>query len=450
MKLKVTSGLMLTLLFIGMLMVAFNVQPVEADGTIYIKADGSVDPNTAPISTVDNVTYTFTGNIYDEIVVERDNIVVDGGGYTLQGAGSETGIGLLDRSNVTIKNMKIESFENGIWLLWSSSNTISGNNIARNSGDGIWLDGSSNNTISGNNITENDWEGIWLDESSNYNTISGNNIARNNLEGVALYESSNNIIYHNNFLDNAEPVYIYTELPNVWDNGYPSGGNYWSDYTGVDLYSGPYQNVTGSDEIGDTPYVIGVNNQDNHPLMKPLTKYFPPLRAGAEFVLLRIIVLVSLIVSTVAVSVVYAWMRVYVKRQEKQQIMHACKKGEIEKERSSFSSGSLVGGSEGGGFSKPDERSGGSALSSRSLVAKPREEKVSHGFRRLEVFSLRKPFVLRPRVESFSMKPLEGSYQKPKEENPSNSSSVAPFRSSGSSRPFVLAVIDLSRLRKKK
>jgi len=56
---------------------------------------------------------------------------------------------------------------------------------------------------------------------------------------------------------------------NIWDNGYPSGGNYWSNYNGTDLYSGPCQNVTGSDGIGDTPYVIDANNQDNYPLMKP-------------------------------------------------------------------------------------------------------------------------------------------------------------------------------------
>jgi len=127
------------------------------------------------------------------------------------------------------------------------------------------------------------------------------------------------------------------------------------------------------------------------------------------------------------------------------------KKGEIEKGRSSFSSGSPVGGSGGGGFSKPDERSGGSALSSRFLVAKQKEEKIPHGRRRLEVSSLRNPFVLRPRVESFSMKPLEWSSQKPKAESSSNpSSSVNPLRNSGSSRPFVLAVVDLSRLREKK
>jgi nitrous oxidase accessory protein NosD len=56
---------------------------------------------------------------------------------------------------------------------------------------------------------------------------------------------------------------------NTWDNGYPSGGNYWSDYSGVDEYSGPYQNETGSDGIGDTPYIIDEKNCDRYPLITP-------------------------------------------------------------------------------------------------------------------------------------------------------------------------------------
>jgi len=86
MRLKAVSGIMLTLLLIGILILTFNIQPVEASGTIYIRADGSVDPDTAPISTVGNVTYTFTDNIiYDEIVVEKNNTVVDGASYSVQG-----------------------------------------------------------------------------------------------------------------------------------------------------------------------------------------------------------------------------------------------------------------------------------------------------------------------------------------------------------------------------
>ncbi|MCK4478072.1 hypothetical protein KAU88_06060, partial [Candidatus Bathyarchaeota archaeon] len=79
------SGIMVILLLTSMLALAFSIQPVGATATIYIRADGSVDPDTAPISSSDNITYTFTDDIYDEIVVERDDIVVDGAGYTVQG-----------------------------------------------------------------------------------------------------------------------------------------------------------------------------------------------------------------------------------------------------------------------------------------------------------------------------------------------------------------------------
>ena len=62
-------------------------------------------------------------------------------------------------------------------------------------------------------------------------------------------------------------VYLNQSNTNTWDNGYPSGGNYWSDYTDVDQYSGPSQNITGSDGIWDHPYVIDENNKDNYPIV---------------------------------------------------------------------------------------------------------------------------------------------------------------------------------------
>ena len=109
--------------------------------------------------------------------------------------------------------------------------------------------------------------GIWLNCSS-HNIITGNSVA-NNCEGIVLsFSSNNNIIFHNNFINNARQASI-SESASVWDDGYPSGGNYWSDYTGVDYYSGPYQNETGSDGIGDTPYVIDEDNIDRYPLVEP-------------------------------------------------------------------------------------------------------------------------------------------------------------------------------------
>jgi hypothetical protein len=63
---------------------------------------------------------------------------------------------------------------------------------------------------------------------------------------------------------------VYTSYStNFWDHGYPAGGNYWSDYSEPDFYSGPFQNETGGDGIGDAPYVIDVSNIDNYPLINP-------------------------------------------------------------------------------------------------------------------------------------------------------------------------------------
>jgi len=115
---------------------------------------------------------------------------------------------------------------------------------------------------------KNNRPGILL-VSTNNSKITQNNIT-NNYYGIWLSWSSNNKFYHNNFINNTQHVCIFRSgYTNLWDDGYPYGGNYWSNYTGVDLYSGPYQNVTGSDGIGDTPYMIDENNRDNYPLMSP-------------------------------------------------------------------------------------------------------------------------------------------------------------------------------------
>ncbi len=135
----------------------------------------------------------------------------------------------------------------------------------------LW-DSSNNNTIYNCNISNNDY-GIKLWDSSNNNTITSNTITNNSEKGIWLcYFSSNNIVYHNNFINNFNQA--YDEDNNIWDNGYPSGGNYWSDYTGVDNYHGPNQDIPGSDGIGDTPYYISFllpsmfgSNQDMFPLM---------------------------------------------------------------------------------------------------------------------------------------------------------------------------------------
>jgi parallel beta-helix repeat protein len=207
------------------------------------------------------------------------------------------GVYLWYSSNITVSGNDITAnIAYGVLLDNSGSNIVEGNNITDNSliagGSGIALSLSSNNVLSGNNIISNNYWGI-NPGSSNNNTISGNNIISNNVginfassnfsivsanniidnvySGIYLESSSNNTFHHNNFINNTNQVVVDEPgYANNWDDGYPSGGNYWSEYTDVDDNSGPSQNITGvSDGIWDHPYVIDVNNTDYYPLTLP-------------------------------------------------------------------------------------------------------------------------------------------------------------------------------------
>jgi parallel beta-helix repeat protein len=189
---------------------------------------------------------------------------------------NEQGIRALCSNNTVIMNSSLCSNWSGILLSTSSNNTISGNVVESND-FGIYASYSDllsaysvNNTILGNVITHNN-KGIYLDKSS-YNEIFNNEIASNAI-GISLYDSGNNTFYHNSFTNNTNNVefmtYIGPQVTNKWDNGYPDGGNYWSDYAGLDSYSGSWQNETGSDGVGDTPYLIDEDNRDDYPIMHP-------------------------------------------------------------------------------------------------------------------------------------------------------------------------------------
>ncbi|MCK5397876.1 MAG: PKD domain-containing protein, partial [Thermoplasmata archaeon] len=157
--------------------------------------------------------------------------------------------------------VRLDIFANGT----ISNNTISGSNI------GILVQGGSDsNEISNNNITSNSDAGIRSQAASHENKIFENQITSNDIGvDITALLSTGNYFYHNNFIGNT--VHASDVTTNFWDNGYPSGGNYWSDYTGSDVYSGPNQDMPGNDDIGDTPYtnIGGAENQDNYPLWQP-------------------------------------------------------------------------------------------------------------------------------------------------------------------------------------
>jgi len=271
---------------------AFSIPQAKAIGTIRILSDGTISPLGAPIITHDKITYTLDApNIVNSISVERSNIVIDGAGHAVTGDKSGNGFTLIGISNVTIKNTNIQNFTYGIYAETTTSIVIRDNNVTANTYDGIGLFYCYTATVLANRITGNGYDGIVIYNCSENNVkqnyiatnawfgigiyeYSTGNVTRNkivdNINGIELSYSSNIRIFHNYLINHTQHASTQFSIA-VWDNGYPSGGNYWSNYSGSDLYSGPYQNETGSDGIGDTPYNCSENNQDRYPLMQVFT-----------------------------------------------------------------------------------------------------------------------------------------------------------------------------------
>lgn len=228
-----------------------------------------------PQSTGGNSVMLIVVDGADNCVI-KDNVLEEysGEALTLFGSHGDEVVG-----NVISSQSSAQSLGGSCMYLVSSRNCLLRNNSLSGSElAGIMLLSSNNNTVSSNFIT-NQIDSLWfhtgaitLGTSSAGNTVTGNTLVNNDY-GVSCWRyTRNNIIYHNSFVNNTHQTYdqLSEQLPvNFWDNGYPSGGNYWSDYHGNDSFSGPYQNVTGGDGIGDAPYVMDAVSSDRYPLMGP-------------------------------------------------------------------------------------------------------------------------------------------------------------------------------------
>jgi nitrous oxidase accessory protein len=240
-------------------------------GLIHFEADSIYQPIGCKI-VGNNLINNFEGiNVRggSEHIISENNIT-----------GSRShGIIMSSSKSIISKNNISNNLESGIIVDSCSKVMIKGNKIKGNH-FGLILRWDGSFYVYGNNITDNR-AGIQFGEGCNNSSISKNNVIRNEI-GVELLNfrtqnhsiGSGNLVYSNNFIDNSKQVLVNKEHVFTENNGFNFSngtdivswnkgklGNYWNNYKGTDI---------NADGIGDQPYIIDENNQDNHPFKDPL------------------------------------------------------------------------------------------------------------------------------------------------------------------------------------
>jgi parallel beta-helix repeat protein len=309
------------LMFIGTAIIPTNGQKIEKlslpmprGNILYVGGSGPgnytrIQDAIANASDGDTV-YIYHGTYYEHnlVITKKINIIGENKETTIV-CGQEMNIGISCCSDsISIRYLNVTQC-NWTAILITSVRDITIRDVIITSNDFIGVQANYGvHTLIDNCTIENNMYGIWMsycdnslysNNSFNYNwdcdirddegpgTTIVNNIFKSNTysEAIGIGESATTgiLIYHNNFLANNTCL---DSGHNHWDHGYPSGGNYWADYKGQDKFSGPGQNISGSDGIGDTPYLIpDAGNRDRYPFMKPsgwLRAPNPPTITGSS------------------------------------------------------------------------------------------------------------------------------------------------------------------------
>jgi parallel beta-helix repeat protein len=120
------------------------------------------------------------------LIVAADGITVNLRGHVISGAGVGDGIAIVERTDVTVKDGRIQNFAAGVRIASSSDVTIKNSTFAANT-DGIdCAAGCSGNAIKYNHFLDNVARGVMLRSSTSDNVVRDNVFARNRV-GILLF-----------------------------------------------------------------------------------------------------------------------------------------------------------------------------------------------------------------------------------------------------------------------
>ena len=243
-------------------------------GTIYVGSGPGNDSTTIQgginLAGDGATVFIWSGTYYENVVIDKTiNLIGEDRETTIIDCGGTGDVVYISADWVNVSGFGVRNGYHGISQGWYSNNTIANCNVYNNS-IGIYFHHSLDSRITNCIIYNNSYDGIHLAGPPANCTVTYCDIVENGIYGIYIHYCNStkselsNYVYHNNFINNTYQA--NDSCSNYWDNGYPSGGNYWSDFD--EPSEGAYDNNT--DGIVDTPYAIpGGSNVDNYPFISP-------------------------------------------------------------------------------------------------------------------------------------------------------------------------------------
>lgn len=232
------------------------------------------------------------------------NIAVSGNTVTSM---DSVGIQVLTSQQMNVSDNQATLVDQDCILVVDSHDLIVSNNTASISNNtGMMIDNGTNVQVFGNVVSSNGNIGLELNNSQ-YVTVQGNNFTLNSGYGMWVSSSAYGLIYHNNFVSNTMNAYQESSSYIRWNETYYAqdgvtviGGNYWDTKVGTDYFSGPGQDLPGSDNIFDTRYLIAGGGSDYYPLVNKTTGPMPmiPEFQGILLPIIGLIVVIAALVQT--------------------------------------------------------------------------------------------------------------------------------------------------------